>query len=171
MRGVGMSGHWTRAAAAAALAVALGAATLTGCSGDGNDGGGGAAGGTTTSVAPHAITPARASELAEAWRIDGQAGVTGKPTVRGGTAYFGTWTGSVQAVDLKAGEVQWQTQVAAESSVVNGALLVTDDLVYGSDSDAKMYALDRATGEMRWTQTLDAHPDATIYSTAALAPD
>jgi polyvinyl alcohol dehydrogenase (cytochrome) len=34
-----------------------------------------------------------------------------------------------------------------------------------------MYALDRATGELRWTQTLDTHPDATIYSTPALAPD
>jgi outer membrane protein assembly factor BamB len=170
-----MQRQWGRAAGAGALAVALGAGALTGCSagGDGPDGNGAAAGdATTTTVAPDAITPEKVGNLVEAWRVDGQVGVTGKPTVRDGIVYFGNWIGSVQAVDLRTGEMRWQTQGTADASVtVDGALLVTDDLVYAADGDGKLHALDRETGELRWTQTLDTHPDTRIYSTPVLAPD
>ena len=170
-----MADRWRRAALAGALVVALGGATLTGCSGRDDGPGGAAAAGdatTTTAVAADAITPERASDLVEAWRVDGQVGVTGRPAVRDGLVYFGNWAGSVQAVDLTTGEMRWQTQVAADNTVtIDGAALATDDLVYVADGDGKMYALHRATGELAWTQTLEPHPDVRIFSSPVLAPD
>ena len=36
-----------------------------------------------------AITPDEVAGLTEAWRVDGQLGVTGKPAVRDGTGFIG----------------------------------------------------------------------------------
>ncbi len=109
--------------------------------------------------------------LTEAWRVDGQLGVTGKPVVRDGTVYFGTWAGKATAVDLATGEIVWQTLVASSESVtLDAAPLVTEDRVYLPDGDGLLHAIDRQTGEKAWTATLESHPDVRIFSTPVLAP-
>ena len=158
-----------RAIALSACAVTLLAATA--CAGDDDQAGGGDGATTATTVPASAITPDEVAGLTEAWRVDGQLGVTGKPTVAGGTVYFGNWAGAATAVDLETGAVKWQKLVATDASVtLDAAALVSDDRVYLPDADGKLYALDRDTGEKDWTATLDAHPDARIFSTPVLAP-
>lgn len=161
----------TRWVKAALLLVACLGSTVTACSGGDDQAGGDPEATTTTTVPASAITPDEVGDLAEAWRVDGQLGVTGKPTVRDGTVYFGNWAGSATAVDLEAGEVVWQTLVAADATVtLDAAALVTDERVYLPDADGKLYALDRETGTVQWTAALDTHPDARIFSTPVLAP-
>ena len=161
--------RWSmKAIALSGCAVTLLAATA--CAGD-DDGAAGDGATTETTVPASAITPEEVGELTEAWRVDGQLGVTGQPTVRDGTVYFGNWAWSATAVDLETGEVVWQTPVAADASVtLDAAALVTDERVYLPDADGKLYALDRETGQVRWTAALDTHPDARIFSTPVLAP-
>ena len=161
--------HWPGKATAVTVCVVT-ALAATACGGD-DDGAAGDEETTETTVAAEAITPDEVADLTEAWRVDGQAGVTGKPTVRDGVVYFGNWAGSATAVDLESGEVLWQTLVAVDDTVMlDAAALVTDERVYLPDSDGKLYALDRETGGKEWTATLDAHPDTRIWSTPVLAP-
>jgi polyvinyl alcohol dehydrogenase (cytochrome) len=161
----------TRWVKTALLLVACLGLADTACSGGDDQAGGDREATTTTTVPASAITPDEVGDLAEVWRIDGQRGVTGKPTVRDGVVYFGNWAGSATAVDLETGEVVWQTLVAVDDTVMlDAAALVTDEHVYLPDADGKLYALDRETGEKAWTATLDTHPDARIWSTPVLAP-
>ena len=116
----------------------------------------------------HVVTPAEAPRLAEVWRLDERLGVSGKPTVRDGTVYVGTWKGTAVALDLETGQIVWETQVTPKEMA--SAALVTDDRVYLADHDGNLNALDRATGAVLWTQVLDEHPDANMYSSPVLAP-
>jgi polyvinyl alcohol dehydrogenase (cytochrome) len=119
----------------------------------------------------HGIRPADVGRLAPAWRVDGQVGVTGKPTVKGGTVYFGTWAGAVVAADLLTGHVDWSTPVTAERGTqVDGATLVTGKRVYVGDADGMLHALRRETGEVVWSTPLDAHPNTRIFSTPVVVP-
>src|ERR687894_26982 len=156
------------AAAAVVLVVLVGAVVwLTGGGGDatGDDGDGEAGAEVPTE---HVVTPAEAPELAEAWRLDDRLGVSGTPTVRDDTVYFGTWKGTAVALDVATGEIVWETQVTPREMA--SAALVTDDRVYLADHDGNLNALDRGTGEVVWTQVLDEHPDANMYSSPVLAP-
>jgi polyvinyl alcohol dehydrogenase (cytochrome) len=159
------------AAGAVALVVLTGAVvwltggggTATGSSdGDGDDG-------PPAEVPPeHVVTPAEAPELTEVWRLDDRLGVSGTPTVRDDTVYFGTWKGTAVALDVATGEIVWETQVTPREMA--SAALVTDDRVYLADHDGNLNALDRGTGEVVWTRVLDEHPDANMYSSPVLAP-
>jgi polyvinyl alcohol dehydrogenase (cytochrome) len=111
------------------------------------------------------------ADLTEAWRVDGQLGVTGKPVVRDGVVYFGNWKGEATAVDFESGEQVWQTLVAADASItLDAAPLVTDDRVYLPDGGGSLHAVDRESGEKEWSVVLDPHPDVRIFSTPVLVP-
>ncbi|HKE73269.1 MAG TPA: PQQ-binding-like beta-propeller repeat protein [Acidimicrobiales bacterium] len=119
----------------------------------------------------HPIRPGDVGQLTQAWRVDGQVGVTGKPTVRGHTVYFGNWAGSVVAADLRTGEVAWSTPVTARQGLgIDGAALVTARRVYVGDADGMLHALSRDTGQKVWSTELDAHPQTRIFSTPVLVP-
>lgn len=165
--------RWSKGAAAVGAlvvvaVVAVGAIVLIGRGGSG--------GGTEPDRDPPAetrpaITADNVASLTEAWRVDGQTGVTGKPVVRDGVVYFGTWAGQATAVDLATGEVGWQTLVAADESItLDAAPLVTAERVYLPDGDGYLHAVDRQTGDKVWSVVLDEHPNVRIFSTPVLAP-
>src|SRR5690606_8393459 len=62
----------------------------------------------------------------------------------------------------------WETQVTTKEMA--SAALVTDDRVYLADHDGSLNALDRRSGELLWTEVLEEHPDANMYSSPVLAP-
>jgi polyvinyl alcohol dehydrogenase (cytochrome) len=153
-------------AAVAAVAVIAGVVMIGGRDEGGRDDAQAAAG-----PKPQKITPADLPHLAEAWRIDGQDGVTGKPAVRDGMVYFGNWKGSVTAADLKTGEVAWSTRVTVIPNLqIDGAALATGKRVYVGDADGMLHALDRRTGTVAWSVELDAHPNTRIFSSPVLVP-
>jgi polyvinyl alcohol dehydrogenase (cytochrome) len=158
---------WKRAVLVGALG---GMALVSACSGD-DEAGGDEPGSEPEPEPAAAITLDNVADLTEAWRVDGQLGVTGKPVVRDGVVYFGNWKGQAAAVELGSGEVVWQTLVAEDESVtLDAAPLVTDDRVYLPDGGGSLHAVDRANGEELWSVVLDPHPNVRIFSTPMLAP-
>lgn len=80
-------------------------------------------------------------------------------------AYFGTWGGQVQAVDAKTGTNVWSTQVlpAGVVSQINSSPFVTDDTVYVTGANAVVAALDRASGKVRWQETVDPQKSLMLW--------
>lgn len=66
-----------------------------------------------------------------------------------------TSEGAVGADTLDRLAPVWFTETRAE---VTGAPAVTDDALYLGDWSGRVYALDRATGSVRWTRDVPVHP-------------
>jgi polyvinyl alcohol dehydrogenase (cytochrome) len=121
-----------------------------------------------------AITPANASTLVEDWRfidpgptIEGQpdAGFYASPTVVNGVVYIGSNTGVFYALDEATGVVLWRkllgytTRLSCSMGrgIVSTAAVATDPVsgtltVYVGGGDGYLYALNAATGRIRWRQ-------------------
>ena len=106
----------------------------------------------------HTVTASTVGTLHKQWSIDGLVGVTGTPTVAGGTAYFDDWTGTVRAVAADTGRPRWATKLGGQFV---GAPAVTPDRVYAS-AGSTLYCLDRATGALVWKVQTDPNPYAQI---------
>lgn len=72
-----------------------------------------------------------------------------KPALVGDSAYFGTTEARVARADVTSGRVRWEASVDAEVTVTP---VVHEDTVYVVTGLETTYALDRATGEVRWVQ-------------------
>jgi polyvinyl alcohol dehydrogenase (cytochrome) len=108
------------------------------------------------------VTRKTVAELAPKWSKDGLTGVSGTPTVAGGCAYFGDWTGTVWAVDAKTGEDIWSTKIGSGGfGFVVGAPAVDGDAVYISVAET-LYRLNRKTGAVEWQAVANEHELAQI---------
>jgi outer membrane protein assembly factor BamB len=96
----------------------------------------------------HAIDAKTGKEL---WAIDisGQAAAT--CAVADDVAYVGTVTNQVLAIDLTAKAKLWEFEPKPKSQAFYSSAALTDDLVILGSRDQKVYALDRKTGEEKWT--------------------
>jgi outer membrane protein assembly factor BamB len=85
------------------------------------------------------------------WAVDipGQAAAT--VAVADGVAYVGTVTNQVLAIDLKAKKKLWEFEPKVKSQAFYSSAALTADLVILGSRDAKVYALDRTTGEQVWS--------------------
>jgi outer membrane protein assembly factor BamB len=86
---------------------------------------------------------------AELWRLVMPGGIDSSPAVVAGVVYVGAYQG-VYAVDARAGTVRWLADVDYPFS--NSAPAVTNGTVYISDDNGNLYALDAATGVLRWSR-------------------
>ncbi len=96
----------------------------------------------------HAIDAKTGKEL---WAVDipGQAAAT--CAVADDVAYVGTVTNQVVAIDLKAQKKLWEFEPKVKSQAFYSSAALTADLVILGSRDQKVYALDRKTGEEKWT--------------------
>jgi len=106
------------------------------------------------------------AQLAPRWRFDGLSGVTSTPAVVDGVVYFGDWSGGVHALRTIDGMELWSQKV---SSAVRPSPLVAGDRVYVPESNGKLNALNRDTGEIVWSAMLDTQPFVSIDSSPILA--
>lgn len=119
------------------------------------------------------ITAGTVSGLTLTWEAVG-AEVTSTPAVVDGIVYYGDWSGRLYARRLDDGSEVWSSvlgrQIPGESDgtffTVAASPLVTDDMVYVGDQDSMFHAVDRATGEERWSVELDDHQDAGCHGSA-----
>ncbi len=73
------------------------------------------------------------------------------PAVVSNTVYFGTYNGTLYALDSKTGSMRWRCWLCDEgirSSAVAG------DTIYVPSMDERLYALDSNTGTTRWVFTI-----------------
>lgn len=103
------------------------------------------------------------------WSFELQdASVSGTPVVVGGMVYAGDSSGRFWGVSAADGTPRWHTQL---SGPISASALVTGNLVvigvwgvYGESfsSGARLYGLDRLSGDVVWSTELDDHPLSAI---------
>ncbi len=105
-------------------------------------------------------------KLKWAFAVPGVIRVYGQPTVIGGTAFFGTASDKVFAIDAKTGCLRWQfdaeggVRTAISVGQVGGKWMA-----FFGDLRGQIYAVDPANGTLIWKEKVEDHPFA--YITAA----
>lgn len=83
--------------------------------------------------------------------------VTDRVTLASDTAFFGLNNGKVYAVDALTGKTKWPAPFQAKQAVWAAPLPDPDtNLVYVGSLDHNLYALDLATGALKWQKSLGA---------------
>jgi len=120
------------------------------------------------------IAPADVARLKPAWVVTTGGDVSARASVANHIAYFPDWGGNLWAVDTRSGTVLWHhlfTDYGLPSGTVARATPALDGktLYIGTQLGAYMLAIDARSGALEWKTQLDAHPEAIITSSAALA--
>jgi len=94
------------------------------------------------------------------WRGATEGRVRSSPAVDGGTVYVGSADGRVYAFDLATGAERWRFETEGvghfsgdfgyDRRTIQSSPAVADGMVYVGARDGKFYALDAATGALRW---------------------
>ena len=104
------------------------------------------------------VDAASVGGLTSHWEKDGFVGVSGTPIVANGVVYFGDWTGTVWALMLSNGAVEWSTKVGLP--VIGSPALSGTGLYVGSGS--ALYRLNAVTGQVLWKVTTNTNPYSQI---------
>jgi eukaryotic-like serine/threonine-protein kinase len=105
------------------------------------------------------------------WKFKTEGRVTSSPAVDRGSVYFGSYDGNFYAVDATSGAPKWKFPIPGErrfaASHIHGATpagetmpdpfdfylsspIVVDGIVYFGSGDTNIYALDAASGQLKW---------------------
>lgn len=90
--------------------------------------------------------------------LGGQAAATA--AVKGDFVYVGTMTNQVVAVNWKMQKRAWEFEAKRRQQPFYSSAAVTDSLVVIGSRDKKVYALDRATGQEKWSFVTEGMVDA-----------
>ena len=111
-----------------------------------------------TSASVAAVYP----PLKPVWQLDGAEGFYSPPTIVQGTVFASDVSGKVRAVNLADGAEQWT--FTAPDKIYSG-VAVNGPLGYVGGVDQTLYALDLASGQVKWSKQLDA----VVYATPVVA--
>lgn len=108
-------------------------------------------------------------ELRWAYGFPGDVIAFAAPTIVNGTLFVGSAGGSVQALDMKTGCVQWLYQAGAP---VRAAMTLATDgarktLVFG-DQNGWVHAIDARTGNARWKKRVEDHEATRLTGSIAV---
>ena len=96
------------------------------------------------------------------WTYDTGAPIESSPLVLDGVDYFGTWNGTVYALDLRTRRARWTyrsgNKITSSAAFANGTLYIGD---YGG----RLLALAARDGALRWSGSVNGR----IYGTPAVA--
>jgi outer membrane protein assembly factor BamB len=122
------------------------------------------------------------------WKFKTDGRVTSSPAVYQGRVYFGSYDGNIYSVDAKTGEQRWKfasegehrftarhihgADPAAESmpdpfDLYLSSPTVLQDTVYVGSGDGNIYAINAASGALRWK----FHTGNVVHASPALAND
>lgn len=114
------------------------------------------------------ISSDAAPKLNKKWTVSTSGDITATPAIANGVVYFPTWNGEVFAVDEKNGTTIWRknlTQLIGSPTIhVSRHTPVVDGeyLLVGLYIPAQLLALHRSSGNLVWSNVLDADPNACI---------
>lgn len=102
----------------------------------------------------------RITDGTEMLRFDSGAYTAASPAIADGTLYYGTFNNEVLAVDVGAGELRWRYEHPDRHFPFYASAALAGELVIAAGRDKLIHALDRRTGEARWTFRARARFDA-----------
>lgn len=113
------------------------------------------------------IAPSTVAQLALAWRFD-SASTSSVPAVVDGVVYLPTWGAELHALATDDGRELWS---ASLPHLVDSSPAVSDRRVFVSDGHGFVHALARGSGALEWSQQVDLHPEAHLWSSPIYIPD
>jgi outer membrane protein assembly factor BamB len=87
------------------------------------------------------------------WKYATGRPVQSSPLVAGGLVYFGGRDAALHALDIKTGVEKWVYNSPQASWMPSSAALWNDTLYVGSSNAYTFYAINAATGEIKWKVT------------------
>jgi len=123
---------------------------------------------------------------AQKWKFETKVRVTSSPAVSNGTVYFGSYDGNFYAVDAVSGQLKWKFQTGGERRFagrhIHGIQPVAETMpdpfdfylssptvwngaVYFGSGDGNVYALDTASGKLKWK----FHTGDVVHASPAIA--
>ena len=103
------------------------------------------------------LNASNVSELAPLWTFHTTAGVTDSLAVVNGTAYFGSWNGTMFAVNSSTGALEWETDLGdpydytgCNEPGIASTPTIWNNTVYIGGSNPWEYALNASTGAILW---------------------
>lgn len=126
----------------------------------------------TRANADTALNANSVSLLSPAWEVEVGGPVSATPIIANSVAYVGSYDGNLYALSLQTGEARWTYATGTDVTEPNlqiplgipGSAAVHDDTVFVGDAAAVVHAIDVATGEARWTTSVDDQPNACLWS-------
>ncbi|MFJ8582592.1 PQQ-binding-like beta-propeller repeat protein [Micromonospora sp. NPDC093277] len=166
----------SRAATAAAVALVCAAATFTVFAAQPADAaddqqwtmGGQNISNTRSNPSETILSPSSVGGLTLNWSYTTRGDVSATPAVVDGAVYFPDWGGYFHKVDANTGAVIWSravsSYVGAGGTVVSrtSPVVVGNTVYIGTQTGARVLAIDTATGNLRWNTQADTHPDAIL---------
>jgi len=118
------------------------------------------------------LSPTAVPRLKVKWAfgLPGVSASGSQVTVAGTRAFVGSRNGIVYALDAKSGCIVWafEAEAGVRSTPTVGGTGASRALYFG-DANANAYAVDIATGKLRWKTKVDGHPDAIVTGAVAVA--
>jgi eukaryotic-like serine/threonine-protein kinase len=136
----------------------------------------------------HYLYAVNLADGTQRWKFKTDGRVTSSPAVYQGRVYFGSYDGNFYSVDAKTGEQRWKfasegehrftarhihgADPAAESmpdpfDLYLSSPTVVQDTVYVGSGDGNIYAIDAASGALRWK----FHTRNVVHASPAVAND
>ena len=108
------------------------------------------------------IGAGNAARLTTKWTFTTHGDVSATPAVVDGAVYFPDWGGFLYKVDAATGALVWSHRISDyvgyPGAVARTSPAVVDGTVYvGDQAGAHLLAVDAATGNLRWSTSLDGH--------------
>ena len=110
-------------------------------------------------------------KLRWAFGFEGEPAAAANPTIAGDRVFVGSGSGRVYALGLADGCLAWMFKAdgGVRAAVVIGVVKPGEaPTAFVSDIRATVYALDAATGQLKWTRRLEEHPAARITGSPVL---
>ncbi|MEU9829790.1 outer membrane protein assembly factor BamB family protein [Micromonospora chersina] len=113
------------------------------------------------------LQPSNVGRLAVKWTSPVAGDVSATPAVVNDAVYFPDWGGYLRKVNARSGQLIWSRKIAdyvgIPGAVSRTSPAVVGNTVYiGTQQGARLLAVDTATGDLRWSTALDAHPHAIL---------
>jgi polyvinyl alcohol dehydrogenase (cytochrome) len=122
-----------------------------------------------------------ASTLAPRWTFTTGGDVSATPAVDGSAVYVPDWGGNLFAIDKKTGTQLWSRQISTYTGVpgdvaratpaVNDNTLILGDQGGRVGAGARVFAVDRKTGNPLWSTVVDSHFSAIVTQSAVVSAD
>jgi outer membrane protein assembly factor BamB len=134
----------------------------------------------------HYVYAVNLADGAQRWKFKTGSRVTSSPAVYRGHVYFGSYDGNIYSVDAKTGEQHWKFASEGERRFTGRHLhgqdpsgesmpdpfdyylsspTIVQDTVYVGSGDGNVYALDAASGALRWK----FHTGDVVHASPAIA--